>query len=216
MGSKDWILISHVPYVQSEPAHNWRCKSKLQPCTSPSLGGLLQSGALKAKEDKQRHKRYQHYWSGVLGQSCLSTSEKVSERTSEREGFQRLSEVLRGFQRFFRGPLGAPLRVPFSSQTCGPSCPEPCCPLKLLQIKSAPPKLRTTTNGDHGKICSWWVLTACDARSLRGPAAILFISRDACSDSITEMFSARFCGGYRTVNYRAICRKVGCRRDAPV
>ena len=58
-----------------------------------------------------------------------SASERVSERISEREGFrgfQRFLEVLRGFerfskvfQRFFKGPL----RVPFSSQSCGSCCP---------------------------------------------------------------------------------------------
>ena len=34
-------------------------------------------------------------------------------------GFERFSEVCRGFQRFFKGPLRDPLRVPFSSQSWG-------------------------------------------------------------------------------------------------
>ena len=53
-------------------------------------------------------------------------------------GFQRFSEVLRGFQRFFKGPLRDPLRVPFSSQSCGSCCPQSCCPLKLLQLTEYP------------------------------------------------------------------------------
>ena len=36
---------------------------------------------------------------------------------------------------------------------------------------------------------------------LRGPAAILFISRDTCSDSIAKLFRACFCGVSH--NYRA-------------
>ena len=58
-----------------------------------------------------------------------SASEKVSERTSERKGFQRFSDVFTGFERFVKGPLRAPLRVPFSSQSCGS-----CCPLRVLQV----------------------------------------------------------------------------------
>ena len=38
-------------------------------------------------------------------------------------GFQRFWEVFSGFQRFFKGPLRDPLRVPSSSQSCGPCCP---------------------------------------------------------------------------------------------
>ena len=62
-----------------------------------------------------------------------SASERVSERISEREGFQRFSVVfrglrgferlLRGFQRFCKDPLRDPLRVPFSSKSCGSCCP---------------------------------------------------------------------------------------------
>ena len=69
-------------------------------------------------------------WEVLRGKSA---SERVSERTSERDGFrafqrfsevfQRFSEVFRGFQRFFKGPLRDPLRVPFSSQSCGSCCP---------------------------------------------------------------------------------------------
>ena len=35
--------------------------------------------------------------------------------------------------------------------------------------------------------------------SLRGPAAILFVSRDTCSDSIPKLCRACFYGGYRTM-----------------
>ena len=44
---------------------------------------------------------------------------------------------------------------------------------------------------------------------LRGPAAILFISRDACSDSIAKLFRACFCGGgggYRTIIARYVAK----------
>ena len=49
---------------------------------------------------------------------------------------------------------------------------------------------------------------------LRGPAAILFISRDTCSDSIAKLFRACFCGVSH--NFRAICCKMGYRTDVPV
>ena len=49
---------------------------------------------------------------------------------------------------------------------------------------------------------------------LRGPVAILFISRDTCSDSIAKLFRACFCGVSH--NYRAIRCKMGYRTDAPV
>ena len=43
---------------------------------------------------------------------------------------------------------------------------------------------------------------------LRGPATILFISRDACSDSITKLFCVCFFYGISR-SYRAICWKMG-------
>ena len=49
---------------------------------------------------------------------------------------------------------------------------------------------------------------------LRGPVAILFISRDTCNDSIAKIFRACFCGVSH--NYRAICCKMGYRTDVPV
>ena len=49
---------------------------------------------------------------------------------------------------------------------------------------------------------------------LRGPAAILFISRDTCSDSIAELFRACFCGVSH--NYRAVRCKMGYRTDVAV
>ena len=49
---------------------------------------------------------------------------------------------------------------------------------------------------------------------LRGPAAILFISCDACSDSIAKLFQACFCGG--SYNYRAMRCKMGYRTDVSV
>ena len=45
---------------------------------------------------------------------------------------------------------------------------------------------------------------------LRGPAAILFTSRDACSDSIANYLAlVFFWGGGGSHNYRAICCKMG-------
>ena len=38
------------------------------------------------------------------------------------------------------------------------------------------------------------------ASKLRGPAAIIFISRNTCSDSITKLFCACFCGGIAQVS----------------
>ena len=49
---------------------------------------------------------------------------------------------------------------------------------------------------------------------LRGPVAILFISRDTCSDSIAKLFRACFCGVSH--NYRAFPCKMGYRTDVPV
>ena len=43
----------------------------------------------------------------------------------------------------------------------------------------------------------------------RGPAAILFIARDSCSDSIANVFRACFCGGgggYRTIIARYVAK----------
>ena len=42
-------------------------------------------------------------------------------------------------------------------------------------------------------------------KKLRGPAAILFISRDACSDSIAKLFCACFVG-YRTIIARYVAK----------
>ena len=39
---------------------------------------------------------------------------------------------------------------------------------------------------------------------LRGPAAILFISRDTCSDSIAKVFCACLLWGYRTIIARYV------------
>ena len=49
---------------------------------------------------------------------------------------------------------------------------------------------------------------------LRGPAAILFISRDACSDGVAKLFRVCFYGVSH--NYRAICCKMGYRTDVSV
>ena len=48
---------------------------------------------------------------------------------------------------------------------------------------------------------------------LRGPVAILFISRDTCSDSIATVLCLFLWG---IANYRAICCKMGYRTDVPV
>ena len=51
---------------------------------------------------------------------------------------------------------------------------------------------------------------------LRGPAAILFISRDACSDSIAKLYLVLvFFVGYRTI-VCAMCVKMGYRTDVSV
>ena len=52
------------------------------------------------------------------------------------------------------------------------------------------------------------------SENLRGPAAILFISRDTCSDSIAKLSRACFCGVSH--NYRAIRCKMGYRMDVSV
>ena len=57
-------------------------------------------------------------------------------------------------------------------------------------------------------------INSCNCTCLRGPAAILFILRDACSDSIAKLFRACFYGVSH--NYRAICCKMGYRTDVPM
>ena len=49
---------------------------------------------------------------------------------------------------------------------------------------------------------------------LRGPAAILTMLRDTCSDSISKLFRACFCGVSH--KYRAIRCKMGYRTNVPV
>ena len=49
---------------------------------------------------------------------------------------------------------------------------------------------------------------------LRGPTAILFISRDTCSDSIAKLFRTCFC--VVSHDYRAIRCKMGYRTDVSV
>ena len=49
---------------------------------------------------------------------------------------------------------------------------------------------------------------------LRGPAAILFISRDTCSDSIAKLFRACFRGGIAQLSRDML--QSGYRRDVPV
>ena len=53
-----------------------------------------------------------------------------------------------------------------------------------------------------------------NADQLRGPAAILFISRDTLSDSIAKCFRACFPGVSH--KYRVICCKMGYRTDMSV
>ena len=52
------------------------------------------------------------------------------------------------------------------------------------------------------------------SRTVRGPAMILLISRDTCSDRIATLFCACFYGVSH--NYRAICSKLGYRTDVLV
>ena len=47
---------------------------------------------------------------------------------------------------------------------------------------------------------------------LRGPVAILFISRDTCSDSIAKLFRACFCGGIAQVSRDMLQNGVSHRR----
>ena len=54
-------------------------------------------------------------------------------------GFQRFSEVIRGFERFFRGPLRDPLRGRFPSQRLSVLLPLFLLPLNLS------PKIALTT-----------------------------------------------------------------------
>ena len=51
---------------------------------------------------------------------------------------------------------------------------------------------------------------------LRGPAAILFLSRDTCGNSIAKLFRACFHGGGGSHNYRAMRCEMGYRTDVPV
>ena len=57
-------------------------------------------------------------------------------------------------------------------------------------------------------------ISAYQSLTLRGPAAIIFISRDTRSDSIAKLFRA--CFYWVSHNYRAICCKIGYRRNVPV
>ena len=54
----------------------------------------------------------------------------------------------------------------------------------------------------------------CQHLGLRGPVAILFISRDTCSDSIAMFFSCLFFWGIAQLS-RDTC-KMGYRTDVPV
>ena len=57
-------------------------------------------------------------------------------RGSERSLRGRLWDGLREDPRRALRGLRAPLRVRFSSQSCGPCCPESCCPLNILQTQT--------------------------------------------------------------------------------
>ena len=89
-----------------------RCKQILAWSFGERLGGNRNTATgLRGSE------RFWGFWGwGVLW-------DPFSWRNSHR---MHLSEV-------YRHPLRDPLRVPFSSQSCGPCCPHSCCPLKLLQ-----------------------------------------------------------------------------------
>ena len=53
-----------------------------------------------------------------------------------------------------------------------------------------------------------------DEAGLRGLPAILFISRDTCSNNIAKLFYACFCGVSH--DYRVMRYKMGNRTDVPV
>ena len=65
------------------------------------------------------------------------------------------------------------------------------------------------SGGSEIKIRDKTVLPETDPNILRGPAAILFISRNTCSDSIAKLFRACFYGVSH--NYRGIRCKMGYR-----
>ena len=68
------------------------------------------------------------------------------------------------------------------------------------------------THSGKGSICSKLIVRQgfCGWPGLRGPIAILFISRDTCNDSIAKLFRACFCGvgggGYRTIIARYVAK----------
>ena len=63
-------------------------------------------------------------------------------------------------------------------------------------FSSTPTNFRSTLPNTFPSYISWVlpVFLFC-SRQLRGPVAILFISRDVCSDSIAKFFRVCFCGG---------------------
>ena len=78
----------------------------------------------RLRGNRHRGNRPERFWEVFGSQRTPAvTSERTPWRISHR---MQLSEVS-------RHPLGAPLRVPFSSQSCRSCCPYSCCPLKLLQ-----------------------------------------------------------------------------------
>ena len=104
-------------------------------------------------------------------------------------------------------PLHLPLYPPFLT------------PGKLRFMKGRQPtskKHRPKQKHSLRKQVRKTIYTICPSltRSLRGPAAILFVSRNTCSDSIAKLFRACFYGVSH--NYRAICCKMGYRTDVPV
>ena len=101
------LLLLKPPFFVPEPS-SWRTLRVMDVHAARFFGERLRGS-------RNRGNKPERFWEGNL------RLRGASARVSEREGFQRFSEVFRGFQRFFRCPLRAPLRVPFSSQCCG-SC----------------------------------------------------------------------------------------------
>ena len=102
-----------------------------------SFGGVLRGNTIRGNRPErfwEGNRPLRGYLRGPL-RGMVSELFRAFQRFLEVfRGFQRFSEVFRGFQRFFKGPLRDPLRVSFSSQSCGSCCPSSCCPLNFPQF----------------------------------------------------------------------------------
>ena len=92
---------------------------------SPGRATWHSGGMLTRDKLQGTNLRLWFLWKSVeICVSCALETLSLRGRVSEVfRGWQRCLEVFRGFQRFFKGPLRDPLRVQFSSQSCGSCCP---------------------------------------------------------------------------------------------